>query len=81
MAYIILAILGPSIFPPFAICLMTTELDLETCSFGIWSNDYIWSRHEYYDWCGTIDIFPYYDEQPITIEGDEYVWEYCGAEW
>ena len=38
--YLGLSMIGPWLFPPMLICLLSTEGDLETCSLGIWSNGY-----------------------------------------
>jgi hypothetical protein len=38
--YVALSFVGPWVFPPFAICIYQTGGDLETCSLGIWGNDY-----------------------------------------
>jgi len=38
--YVALSFMGPWLFPPAAICLFLTNGNLDTCSLGIWSNDY-----------------------------------------
>ena len=38
--YMFVSAIGMAIFPPMIICLLTTDGDLETCSFGIWNNGY-----------------------------------------
>jgi len=40
MVYAALSLVGPWVFPPALICLWFTEGNIETCSFGIWSNGY-----------------------------------------
>lgn len=39
-AYLFVAIAGMAIFPPFIICLVVTEGNLNICSAGIWGNGY-----------------------------------------
>jgi len=38
--YFGLSCVGPFFFPPFAICVYMTDGDLNTCSLGIWGNEY-----------------------------------------
>ena len=38
--YVAISTIGMLVFPPLVICLLTTDGDLETCSFGIWNNGY-----------------------------------------
>ena len=40
IAYVALAIAGFFVFPPFAICLVLTEGNLNDCSLGVWGNGY-----------------------------------------
>ena len=39
-AYLALALAGFFVFPPFAICLVLTEGNLNDCSLGVWGNGY-----------------------------------------
>jgi len=39
-AYVLLAGAGFFVFPPFAICLVLTEGNLNDCSLGVWGNAY-----------------------------------------
>jgi hypothetical protein len=62
LAYLGLSVLGVLLMPPFGICIYLTEGDLDTCSLGIWNNDYmLWSKPE---------PVPYNGEEPI------FVWNY-----
>jgi len=40
IAYLALAAAGFFVFPPFAICLVLTEGNLNDCSLGVWGNGY-----------------------------------------
>ena len=40
VAYLALALAGFFVFPPFAICLVLTEGNLNDCSLGVWGNGY-----------------------------------------
>ena len=40
VAYLALAAAGFFVFPPFAICLVLTEGNLNDCSLGVWGNGY-----------------------------------------
>ena len=40
LGYVALAVAGFFVFPPFAICLVLTEGNLNDCSMGIWGNGY-----------------------------------------
>jgi hypothetical protein len=40
LAYVVLAAAGFFVFPPFAICLVLTEGNLDECSLGVWGNGY-----------------------------------------
>ena len=38
--YLILAVVGFFVFPPFMICIVLTEGNLNECSLGVWGNGY-----------------------------------------
>jgi hypothetical protein len=38
--YVALTCIGPFVFPPFVLCIYMTDGDLDTCSMGVWGNDY-----------------------------------------
>ena len=40
VGYVFLSIAGFFVFPPFMICLILTEGNLNDCSLGIWGNAY-----------------------------------------
>lgn len=69
MVYLLTSFLGVFLFPPMISCLMLTYGDLETCSLGMWSNEY--QEDNYYSsYYNSYDPEPYQGEQPI------YPWRY-----